>query len=203
MFFLLVQAWTAAFYIIQVRRWFFFIDLLLTHHLMMCSQLASCVTITEPLQFTLKQQHKIISFLTPASEKDMIRSKVKQKKKTILCESVVVMLCQTLRCRKNKPVNQLWQSLRGTVTTMFYCVANTEEISFHMNFLCLHLFECKYDSLVLVYYSLSDDLSPRMNHLWGDLFSKRNKIINYYGTGCKKTLYNYFCPRIMVSFSLR
>ena len=121
---------------------FFFIDLLLTHHLMMCSQLASCVTITEPLQFTLKQQHKIISFLTPASEKDMIRSKVKQKKKTILCESVVVMLCQTLRCRKNKPVNQLWQSLRGTVTTMFYCVANTEEISFHMNFLCLHLFEC-------------------------------------------------------------
>lgn len=48
---------------------------------MMCSQLASCVTITEPLQFTLKQQHKIISFLTPVSEKDMMSSKVKQKKK--------------------------------------------------------------------------------------------------------------------------
>lgn len=70
---------------------------------MMCSQLTSCVTITEPLQFTLKQQHKIISFLTPVSEKDMMSSKVKQKKKkkkTILCESAVVMLCQTLRCRK-------------------------------------------------------------------------------------------------------
>lgn len=29
------------------------------------------------------------------------------------------------------------------MTTMFI-VLRTEEISFHMNFLCLHLFECKY-----------------------------------------------------------
>lgn len=31
------------------------------------------------------------------------------------------------------------------MTTMFYCAADTEEISFHTNILCLLLFECKYD----------------------------------------------------------
>ncbi len=69
---------------------------------------ASFGSTAEPPPFILKQQHKISSFLTPVSETDMVPymySKVTQKKR--LCESAAVMLCQTLRCKKNKLVNQL------------------------------------------------------------------------------------------------
>lgn len=91
----------------------------------------------------------------------------------MLRRSTAAMRCQTPRCEENKPVNQRWQSLRGTLTTLFYCVANTEEISFiPTSFVCIYL-NVNMTQLVLLYYSLSDDLLPRMNHLWGDLYSKK------------------------------
>lgn len=94
--------------------------------------------------------------------------------------SMAAMRCQTLRCEENKPVNQLWQSLRGTLTTLFYCVANTEEISFFINFLCLHLFECKYDTaraalLFLVRWSLATNES----FMRGFIFKERKNIRNF------------------------
>lgn len=94
--------------------------------------------------------------------------------------SMAAMRCQTLRCEENKPVNQLWQSLRGTLTTLFYCVASTEEISFFINFLCLHLFECKYDTaraalLFLVRWSLATNES----FMRGFIFKERKNIRNF------------------------
>lgn len=94
--------------------------------------------------------------------------------------SMAAMRRQTLRCEENKPVNQRWQSLRGTLTTLFYCVANTEEISFFINFLCLHLFECKYDTaraalLFLVRWSFATNAS----FMRGFIFKERRRFRNF------------------------
>lgn len=119
--------------------------------------------------------------------------------KKMLVESTAVMLCQTLRGEKNKPVNQLWQSLRGTMTTLFYCLANTEEISFHINFLCLHLFECKYDSactglLFLVRWSLAKDESFMRGFIFKEKWTCTARLV--------KAQYNYFLGPEIILFAL-
>lgn len=109
----------------------------------------------------IRQRHGVCIWRSDTEKGEMLRG------------STVAMRCQTPRWEENKPVNQLWQSLRGTLTTLFYCAANTEEISFiQTSFVCIYL-NVNMTQLVLLYYSLSDDLLPRMNHLWGDLYSKK------------------------------
>ena len=155
------------------------------HHIIWQYVLKLCNYHQNTTVYTIKQQHNNEQFPHPSiRDRDgiFLYCIVKSHgKKNILCESTAVMLCQTLRCKKNKPVNQLWQQQ----WQLCFIVSQTEEISFNRN--CIYL-NVNTTWLVLVYYSLSDDLSPRMNHLWGDLFSKRNKIINSYGTGCKNTI---------------
>lgn len=113
---------------------------------------------------------------------------------------MTALRCQTLRCEENKPVNQLWQSLRGTLTSLFYCVANTQEISFfYINFLCLHLFECKYDTtraslLFLVRWSLAMNES----FMRGFIFKERIKSKTS-EEHLVKTICNYIPPKIIPS----
>lgn len=166
--------------------------LLLIFCLYHITQPAVCSWHVQLPQFKQKQQRnkkeKKDKLFTPVSETDMLSTTAVMwhVERKMCAESTAVMLCQTLRGEKNKPVNQLWQSLRGTMTTLFYCLANTEEISFHINFLCLHLFECKYDSDLYWFIIPCQMISRQGWIIYEGIYFQRE--MNLYATPCKNAI---------------
>ena len=143
----------------------------------------------------------MINFFTPVSETDMVSTcmvKWQRKKPSMnLQQWCCVKLSDARKTNLWISFDSHWE---GQWQLCFIVLQTQKKYLFiWTSFVCIYL-NVNTSRLVLVYYSLSDDLSPRMNHLWGVLFSKRNQIINFYGTGCKNTIWLFLSKNNDVIF---